>query len=71
MLHETAVSWLHRRLEASLPARCWEETPAAFGTRLRKCCAEINAELKVEKLCKDFPSRIRKLVLNEGGRLKQ
>ena len=33
--------------------------------------AKLNAELKVEKLCKDFPSRIHKLVLNEGGRLKE
>ena len=71
MLHETAVSWLRVRLEASLPKRSWEETPQAFAIRLRHCCAEINAELDVEGLCRAFPTRIQKLVEAEGGRLKE
>ena len=71
MLHETAVSWLRHRLETTLPTKCWEETPADFGARLRRCCTEINAELEVDDLYKDFPRRIRQLVLKEGGRLKE
>ena len=71
MLHETAVSWLRLRLEASLPKRSWEETPQAFATRLRRCCAQINAELDVEGLCRAFPKRIQKLKDTKGGRLKE
>ena len=58
LLHETAVSWLRNRLTETLPKRCWEETPAAFGARLRLCCADINARLDTEGLCMDFPKRI-------------
>ena len=71
MLHETAVSWLRHRLTETLPQRAWEETPEAFGSRLRECCATINATLDVESLCKDFPARIEKLVEKNGGRLKE
>ena len=59
MLHETVVSWLRRRLTESLPTREWEETPEAFGARLRATCADVNATLNVEGLCSDFPKRIR------------
>ena len=71
MLHETAVSWLRVRMEASLPKRSWEETPHAFATRLRQCCAQINAEFDVEGLCHAFPARIQKLKDAKGGRLKE
>ena len=71
MLHETAVSWLRHRLEKSLPNRCWEETPTEFAARLRRCCAEVNAELDVESLCHDFPIRVRKLLERKGGRLSE
>ena len=71
MLHETAVSWLRRRLTESLPARCWEETPAAFAARLRAACAHVNANYNVEGLCREFPSRIQQLIDHKGGRLKQ
>ena len=54
-----------------MPARCWEETPAAFGARLRQCCAEINAELNVDGLCRDLPRRIQQLVDLEGDRLAE
>ena len=47
LLHETAVSWLRHRLTETLPAKLWEETPAAFGARLRQCCAAVNADLEV------------------------
>ena len=68
---DLGLSWLRRRLETALPARCWEETPAAFGARLRQCCANINAELNVDGLCRDLPRRIQQLVDLEGDRLKE
>ena len=71
MLHETAVSWLRRRLTESLPTREWEETPEAFGARLRAACADVNATLNVEGLCNDFPKRVQLLIDSKGGRLKQ
>ena len=55
----------------SLPARCWEETPAAFAARLRAACAHVNANYNVEGLCREFPSRIQQLIDHKGGRLKQ
>ena len=69
MLHQTAVSWLRHRLTTTVPAKAWEEAPLAFVTRLRQCCAEINSSLDVDGLCRDFPSRIQKLVDKKGGRL--
>ena len=71
MLHETAVSWLRVRLEQSLPPRPWEETPEAYAARLRQCCADVNAQLNVDGLCRAFPTRIRKLVERKGDRLKE
>ena len=71
MLHETAVSWLRHRLETSLPGRPWEETQEAFGARLRTCCADVNANLDVEGLCRSFRTRVQALVDNQGGRFKE
>ena len=71
MLHETAVAWLRLRLERTLPKSCWKETPEAFGARLRRCCADINATLDVAGLCRSFPARVQKLLDSEGGRLKE
>ena len=71
LLHETAVSWLRLRLTQTLPAKAWEATPAAFGVRLRQCCAHVNAELDAEDLCKEFPQKVRQLVGAEGDRLKK
>ena len=59
------------RLTQTLPAKAWEETPAAFGVRLLQCCAHVKAELYVGALCKEFPQRIRQLVEAEGDRLKK
>ena len=59
------------RLEQSLPTRPWEETPDAFAARLRRCCADINAQLNVDGLCRAFPKRIQQLVDRQGDRLKE
>ena len=71
MLHETSVSWLRYRLAETVPKRSWEETPEAFGIRLRLCAADINAKLDVEGLCRGFPKRVQKLLDKKGGRLKE
>ena len=71
MLHETAVSWMRRRLARTVPAQAWAETRQEYTSRLKACCDEINADLDVEGLCRDFPKRICQLVKNEGGRLKE
>ncbi len=70
LLHETAVSWLRLRLTASTPARCWEETPVQYTSRLKRCCDDVNQNLKVDDLCNAWPKRIRKVRDLEGGRLK-
>ena len=71
MLHETAVAWLRRRLTETLPRRPWEETPAAFATRLRNCCAHVNDNHDVSGLCHGFPKRVQKLVDYKGNRLAE
>ena len=71
MLHEAAVSWLRRRSAQSLPTRPGEETPDVFAARLRRCCADINAQLNVDGLCRAFPKRIQQLVDRQGDRLKE
>ena len=69
LLHETAVSWLRKRLERSTPKKCWEETREAYMSRLKRCCDDVNRECDVEGLCNGFPKRMRKLAESEGGRL--
>ena len=71
MLHETAVAWLRNRLEATVPKKSWEETPAAFGARLRTCCAYINRHHDVRGLCRAFLRRVEDLQAVKGGRLKE
>ena len=66
MLHETAVSWLRHRLTLTAPADAWEETPAQYAARLRRCCADINSTLDVAGLCRDFPNRIQTLFDKKG-----
>ena len=70
LLHETAVSWLRNRLAESTPKECWKETRAEYGSRLKRCCEEINKELDVEGLCKQLPKRLKLLKDGEGKRLK-
>jgi len=48
----------------------WKETRAEYGSRLKRCCDEINKELDVEGLCRQLPKRLRLLKDSEGGRLK-
>ena len=66
LLHETAVSWVKYRLARTLPAKAWEESVDQFGTRLRSIANDINAQMNVEGLCKEFPARV-EAVLEQGG----
>ena len=69
LLHETAVSWLRKRLERSTPTKCWEETREAYGRRLKRCCEEVNKECDVTGLCRDFPKRMKLVSDKDGDRL--
>ena len=71
VLHETAVAWVRQRLAASVPARCWEETRAAYRARLKKCCDDINASCDVEGLCRALPKRVQAVIDNEGDRINK
>ena len=70
LLHETAVSWLRHRLAQSTPKECWKETRPEYGSRLKRCCDEVNRDLDVEGLCKQLPKRLKLLKDTEGDRLK-
>ena len=71
LLRETAVAWL-RKLEArSIPAQPWKETRDEFYTRLRVCCAQVNAKYDVEGLCKGFPKRLADVKAKHGDRLRK
>ena len=71
LLHETAVSWLRRRLQRSTPKKCWEEMREAYGRRLKRCFEEVNKECDVAGLCRDFPKRIKLVHDRNGDRLPQ
>ena len=71
LLHETAVSWLRKRLEQSTPKKCWEETREDYGRRLKRCCDEVNKEYDVDGLCQGYPKRIKLLQQKQGGRLNK
>ncbi len=62
-------SWMRVRLARSTPQRSWLETREQYGQRLKRCCAEVNADCDVEGLSSAFPKRIKMLKDREGGRL--
>ena len=69
LLHETAVSWLTHRLTVTLPPKPWEETVPDFLRRLHAACDYVNTHYDVDSLCRAWPERITKLLLNKGDRL--
>ena len=70
-LHETAVSWIRKRLQAALPKKPWEESEDGFRERMRNAVAYVNSNYDVAGLCKELPSRIEKLIEAEGGKLEK
>ena len=69
MIHETAVAWIRAGLARTVPARAWEESREAYGTRLKRVCEDINSDNDVEGLCRKFLARIEALVEKGGHRL--
>ena len=69
MLHETAVAWLTNRLKVTTPAKAWEETAEAFGTRLKAATDYVNDEYNLENLQRELPERLVKLANQGGGRI--
>jgi len=69
LLHETAVSWMRKRLTKTLPRKPWEETSEEYGTRLKACAAYINERHNVDNLCRRLPARLHELNGLEGDRL--
>ena len=68
-LHETAVSWIRRRLEKTAPGKPWLETTEQYASRLRRVVDDINTNLDVEGLCKGLPKRLDLVIEAKGGRI--
>jgi len=71
MPHETAVSWLRKLLEKSLPAAAWEESRENYAVRLRDAASHVNANYEVGDLCKCFLDRVDMLIEKKGDRLSK
>ena len=69
MLHETAVAWLTNRLKVTTPAKAWEETAEAFGTRLKAATDYVNDHYNLDNLQKELPERLVMLSNQRGGRI--
>ena len=54
LLHETAVSWIHQKLTATMPKKLWLESRAQYAARLRRVVADINRNYAVGDLCQRF-----------------
>ena len=57
------------RMARSVPKKPWEETRAAYASRLKAACQEINDDLDVDGLCRRLPDRIQELINRKGDRL--
>ena len=62
------IRWL---MTQSTPARPWEESPEAFGRRLKEAFAYINANYNVDSLSRELPQRVQSLVELKGDRLRK
>ena len=71
MLHETAVAWVRRRLESSLPAEPWAETRTQFKARLKTLAKYINQAFDVAGLTHEWPERVEAVAAAKGGRIKK
>ena len=69
MLHETAVAWIRKKLEWSLPSEPWKETREQHEARLKRIVREINETYDVAGLTHEMPERIAQLIGKGGDRL--
>ena len=67
LLHETAISWMRRREEATRPTKPWEETPHDVAARLQAAVCHVNEQFEVRALCMEFPQRLSDLVNKTRG----
>ena len=67
LLHETAISWMRRREEATRPTKPWEETPHDVAARLQAAVCHVNEQFEVRALCMEFPQRLHDLVNKTRG----
>ena len=70
LLHETAVSWIRKKLTATTPKRPWLESREQYAARLRQVVADINRSYAVGALCQRFPDRLHELIRRQGDRLR-
>ena len=71
MLHETAVSWIRYQEEQTRPKEPWLETVADFTSRMKGIAQDINNRLKVERLCRHLPKRVKMVIEAEGDRIRK
>ena len=71
MLHETAMAWVHARLNKTVPPKPWEETIEAFGSRLKDVALYINRHYNVDGLCQQLPERVAMLMKSQGDRISK
>ena len=72
LLHETAVAWFRRKLAKERPSCVpWEETQALWTTRARRVVAFLNENYRVDRLCQQFPQRLRACKGGDGERLRK
>ena len=72
MLHETAVSWIRRRMAQTLPIEPWRESEVGWGKRLKDAVVHINNKHDIEGLCREMPGRMHELVHDTmGDRLRK
>ena len=72
LLHETAVAWFRKKM-AQQPPAClpWEETQAQWTARARKAVSFLNSNYRVDRLCQQFPQRLRACKDTDGERLRK
>ena len=72
LLHETAVAWFRRKLSKQRPVCVpWEETVAQWTARARRVVAFLNDNYRVDRLCQQFPTRLRACRDSDGERLRK
>ena len=72
LLHETAVAWFRRKLSKQRPTCVpWEETQVQWAARAREVVAFLNENYRVDKLCQQFPQRLRACKEHDGERLRK
>ena len=71
LLHETAVAWFRRKLSKERPTCVpWEETRVQWTARARQVVAFLNENYRVDRLCQQFPQRLRACKDHDGECLK-